>query len=195
MLQLFANECTGFLLKRGVIQDNHRKIYVYGFELFLSTLLCIISILSIGVVSGYLSSSVVFLLFFMPIRMVAGGYHAKTYKACFILTNSIAILCVVVSKTIWYLDKSWISYSFWIILFLSFIYIWRAVPMNMEKYSEDPKRVLKNRKYTHAIIGIELLLIIIMRVFIKTHVSYVSVITTCAVALIIYIAKQEEVRS
>lgn len=193
MLRLFADKCAGLLIKKGVIQDNHRSIYVYGFELFLSTMLCVTSILSIGALSGHLSSVIIFLLFFMPIRMAAGGYHAKSYEACFILTNSIAILCVLISKAIWYLNVSWISYLLWILLFFSFVYIWRVAPANMGKYSTNTNRIKKNREYVHIIIGIELFLIIVMQFFVKSHVPYISIIATCVVALIIYVAKREEV--
>lgn len=193
MLRLLADKCTGLLIKKGVIQDNQRSIYVYGFELFLSTLLCVVSIMSIGALGGHLSSVIIFLIFFMPIRMVAGGYHAKSYGACFILTNSIAISCVLISKVIWYLDNSWIAYLLWILLFFSFVYIWRVAPTNMGKYAVNTNRIIKNRKYTHIIIGIELLLITVMLVFMKSHIPYISIIATCAVALIIYVAKREEV--
>jgi len=193
MLRLLADKCTGLLIKKGVIQDNQRSIYVYGFELFLSTLLCVVSIMSIGALGGHLSSVIIFLIFFMPIRMVAGGYHAKSYGACFILTNSIAISCVLISKVIWYLDNSWIAYLLWILLFFSFVYIWRVAPTNMGKYAVNTNRIIKNRKYAHIIIGIELLLITVMLVFMKSHIPYISIIATCAVALIIYVAKREEV--
>lgn len=194
MLCLFADKCTELLIKKGVIQDNHRSIYVYGFELFLSTLLCIASILCIGALSGHLSSAIIFLLFFIPIRMAAGGYHAKSYQACFILTNSIAILCVLIAKAIWYLNTSWIPYLMWILLFFSFVYIWRAAPTNMGKHSANIVRIKKNRKCAHIIIGIELLLIIVMQVFAKSYISYIAIITTCAVVLTIYVVKREEAK-
>jgi len=53
------------LLKNGAIQDNQRGIYIYGFELFWSTLLCIASILSLGALFEHLNLAVIFLLFFI----------------------------------------------------------------------------------------------------------------------------------
>lgn len=194
MLRLFAEKCTQILLRNGVIQNNQKSIYIYGFELFWSTLLCVVSILSIGGVAGYLSSAAIFLLFFMPIRMAAGGYHAKSYGMCFILTNGIAILCVVASEWFWNVNQVWVLFFLYVLLLFSFVYIWKMAPSNMGKYSADTKRILKNRKYAHSIIIIEIFLIFIMRVFIRGYDSYTSIITTYAVALMIFLVKREEVK-
>lgn len=194
MLRLFSEKCTLILLKNGVIQDNQRSIYIYGFELFWSTSLCIVSILSLGALFGYLNSAVIFLLFFMPIRMAAGGYHAKSYGACFVLTNCIALLCAFASKWLWHVDELWVSFSLWLALLFSFVYIWKMAPVNLGKYSTDTNRIRKNRKYAHFIIIIELFLTFVMRTIANSYVLYMSIIATCAVALMIYAAKREEVK-
>ena len=194
MLRLFSEKCTLSLLKNGVIQDNQRGIYIYGFELFWSTSLCIASILSWGTLFGYLSSAAIFLLFFMPIRMAAGGYHAKSYGACFVLTNCIALLCVFASKWLWHVNESWVAFSLWLALLFSFVYIWKMAPINLGKYSADTNIILNNRKYSHFIIIIELILMVVMRILVDSYVLYTSIIATCAVALMIYAAKREEVK-
>jgi len=194
MLRRFSEKCTLILLKNGAIQDNQRGIYIYGFELFWSTSLCIASILSLGALFEHLNLAVIFLLFFMPVRMAAGGYHAKSYGACFVLTNCIALLCVFVSKWLWDVDESWVSFSLWFALFFSFVYIWKMAPINLGKYSADTNRILKNRKYAHFIIIIELILTFVMRTIANSYVLYTSIIATCAVALMIYAAKREEVK-
>lgn len=194
MLRRFAERCTRILIKNNVIQDDQRSIYIYGFELFWSTSLCVLSILGLGVLFGYLSSAITFLLFFMPIRMAAGGYHAKSYGNCFILTNGIALLCVGAAKGFWYVGKLWVPFFLWIVLFFSFVYIWKTAPINIGKHSTNRNRILKNRKYAHIIIIIELFLIVILRAFSNSYVSFTSIIATCAVALMIYAAKREEVK-
>jgi len=194
MLRIFSEKCTWILLKNNVIQDNQRGIYIYGFELFWSTSLCIASILSWGTLFGYLSSAAIFLLFFMPIRMAAGGYHAKSYGACFVLTNCIALLCVFASKWLWHVNESWVAFSLWLALFFSFVYIWKKAPINLGKHSTDTSRILKNRKYAHFIIIIELILTVVMQTIVNSYIPYTSIIATCAVALMIYVAKREEVK-
>lgn len=194
MLRVFSEKCTLVLLENDVIQDNQRNIYIYGFELFWSTSLCIASILSLGALLGYLSSAVIFLLFFMPIRMAAGGYHAKSYEACFVLTNSIALFCIFASKWLWHVDEPWVSFLLWSSLFFSFVYIWKMAPINLGKYSADTNRIRKNRKYAHIIIIIELILAFVMRTIDNSYVFYISIISTCTVALMIYTARREEVK-
>jgi len=67
-------------------------------------------------------------------------------------------------------------------------------PINLEKYSTDINRILKKRKYAHFIIIIELILTVVMRTIVNSYVLYTSIIATCAVALMIYAAKREEVK-
>lgn len=194
MLRLIADKCTWILLKNHVIQDNMRGIYIYGFELFWSTFLCVASILSLGILFGYWRSAFVFLLFFMPIRMVAGGYHAKSYGACFVLTNGIAIICVFIAKRLWQMDELWISFSLGGMMLVSLIYIWRMGPVNLGKFSTDKVRVQKNRKYSHFVIICELMFVFIMNILNNSYVSYTAILATCAVAVMINVAKREEVK-
>ena len=101
MLRVLAERCTDVLINHETIQKGKKNIYIYGFELFWSTTFCVLSILALSILLGYFKLAVTFLLFFMPVRVAAGGYHAKSYGRCFILTNSVAIICVAAAKLLW----------------------------------------------------------------------------------------------
>lgn len=122
MLNFIAIKCTEILLKHRTISKHQESVYIYGFELFWSTTLCIISILVVGAFLRNCHLALVFLMFFMPIRMAAGGYHAKSYGSCFVLTNSIAVMCTVISKSMDLYRMRWLEYMVWGILIVSFIY-------------------------------------------------------------------------
>lgn len=82
-------------------------MYVYGLELIGSTLASMISIILIALWMNRLLDAFIFLIVFVSFRVVCGGYHAKTYRRCFlssigmflfssglsmVLTNSVAVL-------------------------------------------------------------------------------------------------------
>lgn len=75
--------------------DNNDKypldIYIYGIELTLSSLLGTVIILMLGVFSGLLIESIIFMISLSLIRVFTGGYHASTYLRC----NSVLIVSYI----------------------------------------------------------------------------------------------------
>lgn len=188
MLRLLSEKSTEILLKNGIISDKKKAIYIYGFELFYSTAFCIISILTLGIVFNYLDLAVTFLLYFMPVRVAAGGYHAKSYGRCFVLTNSVAIICISFSKLLWNMLEREII--LWIIFGVSFWYIWKQAPVVTRKHPLKTDRIQKNRRYAHIILIVETLVLLIARLVLKNCMVYTSIVTSFAVAIMIMIVRK-----
>lgn len=75
--------------------DNNDKypldIYIYGIELTLSSLLGAVIILILGLFSGLLVESIIFMISLSLLRVFTGGYHASTYLRC----NSVLIISYI----------------------------------------------------------------------------------------------------
>lgn len=71
--------------KSEIIMTEYEEAYIYGVQLLLSTLINISCIALISAVAGYSYVWIPFLLGFIPIRITAGGYHAKTPLLCSII--------------------------------------------------------------------------------------------------------------
>ena len=97
-LQATATKMAQHVMEKANIPQQRKAIFVYGCELTLSTSASVLSIILLSIVLGALYSSFVFLAVFMGIRFFAGGYHAKTYSHCFLLTNFIYIISFLLSK-------------------------------------------------------------------------------------------------
>ncbi|NBH16146.1 hypothetical protein D3Z55_01360 [Clostridiaceae bacterium] len=190
MLRFIAEKCTDVLLKQGVIEAAKKPIYIYGFELFWSTFSAILSILFLGICFGYWKHAVVFLLCFVPIRTTAGGYHAKTYGTCFFLTNFTAVVCVLVSCWLWIWRSWWVEGILWLAGMISFLYIWRNAPVQSEKHSLKPENVIKNRGYSHRILGMEMAVFLLVRLLWDHYVTYTAIVATCGVAVMIVLAER-----
>lgn len=189
MLRLIANKCTDVLVNHGTIQREKKAVYIYGFELFWSTTFCIVSILTLGTVCGYPELAVGFLLYFIPIRVPAGGYHAKSYGQCFLLTNFIAIACVIVSKALWLvLDNEMVI---WLMLAGSWGYIWKYAPIISKKYPLEPERIAKNRRYAHMVLVVEMAVLMLVRICFYSCVFFTAAVTSCAVAVMMWLAEAE----
>lgn len=89
MLSKKALQLSGFLARRGIIDPDDIVVYSYGLELLLSTAVNILFVIIISFLFLQPLAWCFFLLSFIPLRVTAGGYHAKTHLGC-ALTFSIA---------------------------------------------------------------------------------------------------------
>lgn len=123
MLYKISSWLTGVFLKKNIISPNNFELLLYGWQITLATLG---SLTSIFIVSLFFSPTYVFffLIFFVPIRIFSGGYHASTYFRCFICTNSIFVICILLSKLLLVFP----SYFAVLLGFSSALYIYNFAP-------------------------------------------------------------------
>lgn len=190
MLEFLGQRCTKALIKRGVIQQKEYPIYQYGFELLWSTVLCVLSILLLSVVFDYTRSAILFVLYFLPIRTVAGGYHTSTYGKCFILTNLIAIGCVGAAKLMSLLQMPDI-YMVFVCIFV-FGYMWVKSPVGAENRSSRKEIIEANKRYSHIIIMLETVVIAQMMIERLKEEYYTAIITSIVVVYMMFLSKRKE---
>ena len=183
-MNYIAKRCTDFLLKYNAIEKSYASVYIYGFQLVISFIGCVSCIIALSIFLNYFEQAIVFLLFFVPIRVFGGGYHAETYRNCFLLTNCTACICVASAK--WLLHGSPILPILLGIMMLAIIiYIWRNVPAHTGNYELSKKTLVRNRKIARAILLIEMILIGAMYYVGQMRLVYTAMVTTVMVALLI----------
>ena len=96
-MEQLAKLLTEQLIKKGADYQK-RDIYQYALEYFLSTIIGILGIITIATLSIGPIHGILYLLFFMPIRSVVGGYHAKTYHGCFFLSMLLFVFGSILYK-------------------------------------------------------------------------------------------------
>ena len=98
MLEKAATILTEFMYKKGVILSSKRPVFIYGFQLALSTFCSLISVLFVAIILDRPLSALIFFIVFFWVRLFSGGFHASSYLKCFILTNAIYLLVVLLSE-------------------------------------------------------------------------------------------------
>lgn len=160
-----SKKCAEILVRHGKISDAQINLYKYGFELLFSTAITLGFILLLSVFGGYVSQIIIFLLYFIPIRIAAGGYHAKSYGRCFVLTNFISISCIEISRYMWEIKSIFVE----ILLVVSFAaackYIWDNAPIIPNRYKEKTNRYDVNRRYAHSIIVLEGVVVVFLTIW------------------------------
>ena len=190
MLHSCAEYFTDILYKHNSLPENRKPVYVYGTELALSTSLSMVSILSISALCMHLFHGILFLLIFIGLRLFAGGYHAETYRKCFLITNSVFLVTVFISLL---LDR-WNSLSGKIfILFISFCIIWALAPIRNEHHPLSDTTYRKNKITARALVLSISSPILLFYRYLEPYLSII-VASCMAVAVLMIIPKLKERR-
>ena len=185
-----ATKMAEYIMKKANISQRKKAVFVYGWELTLSTAASILSIIFFSILLNAVYSSFVFLFIFMGIRFFSGGYHAKTYFHCFLLTNFVYILSFLFSKHILIL-MSWTVKA--MLLFGSAIIIVALAPIRHKKHPLTEQIYQKNARIARIITV--LITLVAISLLIKSSTSLVLtmiVVTLMATAIMMIIPKFQE---
>ncbi|APM40637.1 accessory gene regulator ArgB-like protein [Clostridium kluyveri] len=122
--------------------DLELKKIAYGLECILDEITKIIPYFIIFWIFSLHKYYLVILIFFCPIRLFTGGYHAKTYWGCFFITFIIFTAIILMGKYILINNIILI-----VLLIISFIFVWIFAPVdniNKRIKSEQWRRKVKH---------------------------------------------------
>lgn len=190
MLSFVSQKCTGVLLVHKKIREDQKAIYEYGFTLLLSTTTCIVCILLMGELFRHIDLAITFLLYFIPIRIAAGGYHAKSCGRCFVLTNTVAVGCIVGSGVLWNWKSLWLDGILALGLVTAFRIIWVNAPIIPKQYKARTTRYYINQRYARIILALELVVLFLAGFQQNNCIVYTAILTCYAVAIMMLIAKE-----
>lgn len=154
---LVAVYLTHTLYRHCPLSEEKRPVFVYGFELSLSTLSSILSIILLSIIFKNVYSSLLFLYIFFFLRLFSGGYHAPTYSRCFILTNAIFAFVYLLSEVIQWYKPLLIPFAI-----LSCISIFLLSPIRSTKHPLSERLYAQNKKAARIIVSIDFLLFLIL---------------------------------
>ena len=103
MFKKTACKITQRLCEKGIISESDFDLYEYGFNMGITVLLNLISTIVIGVIVGKVFESIAFLVFYIPLRSYAGGYHASTPWRCYFIS---IVIIMAMLLFIGYVDLS-----------------------------------------------------------------------------------------
>lgn len=82
--------------------DSNIENYIYGIELFLSSFICSVLLLSIGTISNTFIESIIFIVFFSALRIYTGGFHAHSFLLCTVITLVNYIVIIYIYRWLFY---------------------------------------------------------------------------------------------
>lgn len=187
MITSLAQFITGYLIKNNIIDNTKFDIYIYGFEIMISNIICFSIGLIIGVIFSQLIEIIIFLIVFSLMRRYCGGYHADTYLKC----DSIFAINIFVVMTLTRMISRYSIYAHFIIVCISFISILFLAPVE-NKYKPLTIEDKKKHKLSAIILAFMVIIISSILYFIKIQYSIITdmALITVAISMIIEVLKK-----
>lgn len=83
-------------ISTGAITDDEKELYMYAYQTSIERVLCWGSVLIISSLFHSVWDALVFMLFYIPLRIYAGGYHARGFFGCYLITvGTFLCFCIV----------------------------------------------------------------------------------------------------
>lgn len=89
MINKLAHKIVTNMLKENIINGKQTQFYEYAFIIKAESAITILSILTLSLIYKLIGPTIIFLVFFLELRKRTGGFHAKTFFRCFIMSNII----------------------------------------------------------------------------------------------------------
>lgn len=167
------------------------QAYSYGFELLFSTLISMILILADSIVLGVFPQTWLYLLGFIPVRLTAGGFHAKHHWSCICATSFMYVVTAFFVRLI--PSMAFPFYNLLCSIFLSVV-IWTLSPVEAinKPLSKKQSVTARNRSIVIASFNMAICLFA-MFISVPTVIPYLSFYMTGAgvAGISLIVAKRE----
>ena len=129
-MEKLAIKIADLLLKKKYIEESMYNIYQYGMQIALEIGLSFLTSVVICCVWGKIMEGIIFFAVFIPLRSYLGGYHMKSYVACYVFSCVTLIIVLGLSSVE---PKCIVS---WLILTISLIVILMEARQEKKKDAE-----------------------------------------------------------
>lgn len=183
-MEMIAQQITNQLVTCGRIEKEKTDVYRYGFEIIISTLILLTSIIVASVMFYDRYDGVIFILYFASVRLFCGGFHASSYRGCYMCSLSIFTVVVTCSLVL-PIDQAYIKI---IMVLLCYLYIYINTPRAHENHPISETKALICRRKIKYVFFINAIFIVVLCLT-SMHYSTLAVYTTVVVALLLYAVK------
>lgn len=107
MFHNLAVDIAFLLIKNKIVDIKQRDVYVYGLEVILLNGSLLIVFLITSLLCREMINFWAYLIFFLPLRIFSGGYHAKSSESCFVLSTIMYGLSIAITFFFPLLYQNW----------------------------------------------------------------------------------------
>lgn len=182
MINRISERIAFFLLNKKVIEENELEIYIYGYEVLISSVIDFSIVLLFAIIFNKIILMTTFFTMFVSIRIYTGGYHADTFGKCKIVFIMICLLLVITS----YIDVLLIPMIIVMILYNATVFILAPVE-NINK----PLSFCEKKKYRRISIVLSLIwtTIAVITYFSFNEICQSITVTALIIAVMMIVGK------
>lgn len=170
MLKQVSEDIVFRMIRWRILDIRKQELYTYSMEVILLNGSIFLSMLGISLLTKTLVHFIFFIAIFCPIRMLAGGYHAKTVGQCFLLSNGIFIISILIRYLL--LNFKW--ESAWVMLGLFFILrMFITGPIERKEINVSEKIYSRHKKRVNVLLLICFILLFVMYVLQSRYLNSV----------------------
>lgn len=158
MYRTIARLLTSFFVRTTDSKEVDKDIIAYGLEMLISTFITTILTLACGILFHRFAETLVFLVFFCPLRERAGGLHAKNYIRCTCTFLSLYLFVLGLDMVLTFYQLTMLLYIS-VILFGIVIYVIAPVEAANKPLTQNEK--VYYRKQSRLLLLLEMFAIII----------------------------------
>jgi accessory gene regulator B len=186
-----ADNIVKWMLSNQIIEENKVVVCKWGINHILDTIFNITTFLIIGFLFKMPIETIVFTLGYIPLRIYAGGYHAKTPFRCWCLSNIILVVSLMIAQNA---EKYYITFG--ALSLIAVVILILLMPVKDIHKPLDQNDRKKYKKRGCAILAIEICLSVAFTLMHCNQISFVldSVWILLSVMLILGFIKNNFIR-
>ena len=162
-----SEKIVGKLEQQHIIPTEQHVIYQYGMNQALNTILNILTFMIIGMLFHMVVETVIFTVGYIPFRIYAGGFHAKTPRRCWILSG-----CMLVAALILISIAERFSFAFDILSVISEVLILMQMPVeDLNKPLDEMERHIYMKRGV-IVFAVEAIVVVLFRIFHMNSISH-----------------------
>lgn len=179
-----AKRLTNYVIHKGMVNEDDRNIYEYGFEITIEVGLFMFFCFFSALCLRMLLEGILFFIIFAPLRSYAGGLHLKKYYRCFALS---CLTFLGVLLLVRYIQLP-MEISFIALLILSmFVYLLYPVETINRKVDDEENRYF--RRKLRCFLLVDIIIAVVFIILKYTSELFLITITFAVVVITMLIGK------
>ncbi len=159
MFNRLSENIAFLLIKNKILDIENRDIYIYSLEVISLNLSIVMICFLMSIFTNSLIHFAAYVLFFIPLRILVGGYHCNHSETCLMLSVSVYVATIFMVK---YKLEVFTGTILVVTAFISCIVILIWSPLINKNHPLDNYRISRNRKIIYGIIIVDFVLFIIL---------------------------------
>lgn len=169
MILKWTDTIVHLLISENIISEREKDVYMYCVQTFLFQGITYGIILLLANCFDVVALTIAYYVGFLPIRYVAGGYHASNHVRCLLLTISVYVLAVIMCLLI---TRTFIYPVLVSNLIISSVLIIWAAPVDHKNRPFSPREKDRFRRRSYIItIVIIVLSLVVLTISVKMSVA------------------------